>query len=168
MIRSFTLALTLFLAAATVSHAQQTNQPSAGSRPTQDEKQVAVSYIPSLRFDLIASRSTAVHVGASVVVPVSNYFGIGGTAGAGLSEDGFSSRGDLFARFSLDPYHQYTWEPYFGAGGTIRMDSGGPGTRSYLLAFIGVNGPKTGKIAPGVELGVGGGLRLGVTLRWAK
>ncbi len=140
------------------------------SRPAtaQDEKQMLVSYVPSARLDLIAGRVSAAHAGASLLVPVSNYFGVGGTAAAGLSEDGFSGRGDLFARFSLDPYRQYPWEPYFGLGGTVRMDSGGPGTRAYLLGFVGFNGPKTGNISPGFELGLGGGVRFGVTLRWAK
>jgi hypothetical protein len=142
--------------------------PSRSASVQQDEKQLSVSYVPSVRLDLIAGSVTAVHVGASLLVPVSNYFGIGGTAAAGISEDGFSGRGDLYGRFSLDPYRHYAWEPYFGVGGTVRMDSGGPGTRSYLLGFVGFNGPKAGKIAPGFEVGVGGGLRFGVTLRLVK
>jgi hypothetical protein len=132
------------------------------------QQQFAITYVPSVRFDLIAGSVTAAQLGAGLMMPISNYFALGGTLGAGISETGFSGRGDLYTRFSLDPYHQYSWEPYFGVGGTVRLDSGGPGTRSYLLGFIGFNGPSTGGIAPGFELGVGGGIRLGVTLRWGK
>jgi hypothetical protein len=132
------------------------------------QQQFAITYVPSVRFDLIAGSVTAVQLGAGLMMPISNYFALGGTLGAGISETGFSGRGDVYTRFSLDPYHQYSWEPYFGVGGTVRLDSGGPGTRSYVLGFIGFNGPSTGRIAPGFELGVGGGIRLGVTLRWGK
>jgi hypothetical protein len=154
-IRTCTIALLAafsFCAAAGAAHAQ--------------EKEVAIKFIPSARFDLIAGKTTAGHAGLSIRTPISNYFAIGATAAAGVSETGFSGRGDLFARFSLDPYHYATWEPYVGVGGTSRLDSGGPGTRSYLLAFVGFEGPSTGRIAPGFELGVGGGVRFGVTLRF--
>jgi len=67
----------------------------------------------------------------------------------------------------LDRNHTYYWEPYIGGGVTVRADGGGPGTRTYLLGIIGMDGPSAGGIAPGVELGLGGGVRLGVTLRWA-
>jgi hypothetical protein len=131
------------------------------------EKQVAVKFVPSVRFDLIAGSTTAGHAGVSVRVPFSNYFALGATAAAGISETGFSGRLDYFTRFSLDPYHYNAWEPYFGVGATTRMDSGGPKTRTYLLGFVGFEGPKAGKIAPGFEVGVGGGVRLGITLRFA-
>lgn len=131
------------------------------------EKQVAIGFVPMVRLDLIAGNTSAVHAGLGLRVPVSNYFALGGTAGAGLSSSGFSGRLDYFARFSLDPYHYAAWEPYFGLGGTTRYDSGGPNTRTYLLGFAGVEGPKAGSIAPGFEIGVGGGVRFGVTLRFA-
>jgi hypothetical protein len=130
------------------------------------EKQVAVKFVPSIRFDLIAGSTTAGHAGVSARVPFSNYFALGATAAAGISETGFSGRLDYFTRFSLDPYHYNAWEPYFGLGATTRMDSGGPKTRTYLLGFIGFEGPKAGRIAPGFEIGVGGGVRLGITLRF--
>jgi len=127
---------------------------------------VSVSYIPTLRLDVLGGKPTALQVGAGIAFPLSNYFSIGGTLGAGISSTGFSGRADGFGQFSLDPYHQYEWEPYLGGGVTVRGDGGGPGTRTYLLAFIGANGPRTGAIAPGVELGFGGGVRLGVTMRF--
>jgi hypothetical protein len=130
------------------------------------EVAVAVSYVPSLRLDVLGGNPTALQAGAAIAFPLSNYFSLGGALGAGISSTGFSGRADGFARFSLDPYHQSEWEPYVGGGVTVRGDGGGPGTRTYLLAFIGANGPSTGSIAPGVELGFGGGVRLGVTMRF--
>lgn len=128
--------------------------------------QVAVSYIPSVRLDVLGGKPTALQAGAGIAFPLSNYFNVGGVLGAGISETGFSGRADAYGSFSLDPYHQNAWEPYVGGGVTVRGDGGGPGTRTYLLGFVGVNGPATGSVAPGVELGLGGGVRLGVTLRW--
>ncbi len=127
---------------------------------------VSVSYIPTLRLDVLGGKPTALQAGAGIAFPFSNYFSIGGTVGAGISSTGFSGRVDGYGQFSLDPYHQYQWEPYVGGGVTVRGDGGGPGTRTYLLGFIGANGPSTGAIAPGVELGFGGGVRLGVTMRF--
>ncbi len=127
---------------------------------------VAVSYVPSFRLDVLGGHPAALQAGAAITVPFSNYFSIGGAVGAGISSTGFSGRADAFGQFSLDPYHQSEWEPYVGGGVTVRADGGGPGTRTYLLGFIGANGPSTGSIAPGVELGFGGGVRLGVTMRF--
>jgi hypothetical protein len=133
----------------------------------QETQQVQVAFIPQARLDLIAGNVTALQAGLGVITPLSYYFALGGTVAAGVSRTGFSGRGDLYSRFSLDPNHTYYWEPYIGGGVTVRADGGGPGTRTYLLGIIGMDGPSAGGIAPGVELGLGGGVRLGVTLRWA-
>lgn len=147
-------AFALSLTAPTV-HAQQTQAV-----------QVSVTYVPVLRLDVIAGDPNAVQAGAGIDFPLSNYFNIGGTLGAGISRTGFSARGDAYGKFSLDPYHQNPWEPYVGGGVTERVDGGGPGARTYLLGFVGVNGPRTGSISPGAELGFGGGVRFGITLRF--
>jgi len=128
---------------------------------------VSVVFVPEARLDVLSS-PTAVQAGVGVTTPLSNYFSLGVETAGGISADGFSGRTDAFGRFSLDPYHQYAWEPYIGAGATVRYDTGGRGTRTYLLGTIGVNAPNTGGLAPGVEFGVGGGIRFGVILRWAQ
>lgn len=127
---------------------------------------VDVTFVPEARFDLLSS-PTAVHAGVGFSVPLSNYFAAALDVAAGVSSDGFSGRADGVGRFSLDPYHQYPWEPYVGGGVTVRADAGGRGTRTYLLGVVGVNAPAAGGIAPALEFGVGGGLRFGVILRWA-
>lgn len=143
------------LAVPAIAHAQQTQAV-----------QVSVTYVPLVRLDVIAGDPNAVQAAAGIEFPLSNYFDIGGAAGAGISRTGFSGRGDLYGKFSLDPYHQNPWEPYLGGGVTERVDGGGPGARTYLLGFVGVNGPRSGSIQPGAELGFGGGVRFGVTLRF--
>ncbi len=139
---------------------------SHGAAAQAQQVDVAVSYVPSLRLDVLGGQPTALQAGASIALPLSNYFSVGATLGAGISSTGLSGRADAFGQFSLDPYHQSEWEPYVGGGVTVRGDRGGPGTRTYLFGFIGANGPSTGTIAPGVELGFGGGVRLGVTMRF--
>jgi hypothetical protein len=141
---------------------------SASAAHAQETQQVQVTFTPVARLDLIAGSVTAVQAGLGFVTPVSTYISLGATAAAGISRTGFSGRGDLFGRFTLDPYHTYYWEPYLGGGVTIRADGGGPGTRTYLLGIVGVDGPSAGGIAPGFEVGIGGGIRFGVTLRWAN
>jgi hypothetical protein len=158
MIRRAAMVAALILSASAVSATRSSAQ--------EQKVAVAVSFIPSLRLDVLGGDPTALQAGAGIAFPFSNYFSIGGTLGAGISSTGFSGRADAFGQFSLDPYHQSEWEPYVGGGVTVRGDGGGPGTRTYLLGFIGANGPSTGAIAPGVELGFGGGVRLGFTMRF--
>jgi hypothetical protein len=45
---------------------------------------------------------------------------------------------------------------------------GDASARGYLLAVVGVEGRRRGAWAPSVELGFGGGVRLGVVLRRAR
>ncbi|MGI9089535.1 MAG: hypothetical protein ACR2GG_00370 [Gemmatimonadaceae bacterium] len=135
------------------------------TRTTQKTQQIGRASAFVARFDVIGDNPAALQAGLGVTVPLSREFSVGGVAGAGLSSTAFSGRGDLFGRFSLDPYHRNSWEPYVGGGATVRIDTG-PGARTYLLGFLGANGPRTGSVIPGVELGLGGGVRIGVTLRW--
>lgn len=175
--RAARLALPLLIAIAVTSRggaAQGTTPapaPAPATPPTTTpagapEQGVQVTFIPEGRLDLLSS-PTAVHAGVGFTVPLSNYFRLGADVAGGVSSDGFSARADGFGRFSLDPYHEFPWEPYVGGGVTVRGDAGGRGTRTYLLALIGVNGPAAGGIVPGLEFGIGGGLRFGVVLRRA-
>lgn len=131
----------------------------------QSRVQANIPYRTQMRLDIIAGRFTAVQAAYEVQVPINRYFSPGAAIGVGAGGEGLSTRLDLFGRFSLDPQRTGSWEPYIGGGLTTRYDSDGPGVRTYLLAFLGINGPKTGKYATGFEIGAGGGVRLGVTLR---
>ena len=56
--------------------------------------------------------------------------------------------------------------PYAGGGASLRYDEGGR-ARGYMVAFMGVEGPPMGGVLPALEVGLGGGARVGVTLRRA-
>ncbi|MGI8546116.1 MAG: hypothetical protein ACR2M1_02100 [Gemmatimonadaceae bacterium] len=164
LIRRVVIAAVVVLCAVTNGAGAQTQQTQQARKTQQAARYPAVI----ARLDLISDNPTALQAGLGLMLPLDREFSLGGTIGAGASSGGFSGRGDLFGRFSLDPYHQNAWEPYVGGGVTVRVDSG-PGTRArgYLLGFVGANGPRAGFVLPGVELGLGGGVRIGVTLRRA-
>ena len=120
--------------------------------------------------DGIFARSSAVEAGYGVSIPAGIYVRTGLVAGAGVGWHGIESRADLISRFSLDPFRQSRWAPYGGAGlsGRFRSLADG-GAKAYLLVFLGLEGPlPNGQISgwvPAVELGLGGGARVGLILR---
>jgi hypothetical protein len=122
------------------------------------------------RLDAIFARSGAVEAGYGFTVPVGIYIRSGLVAGIGAGRHGADGRTDLISRFSLDPFRQSRWAPYAGAGlsGRYRTDRDG-GSHAYLLVFLGVEGPlplgATAGWVPAVEVGLGGGARVGVILR---
>jgi len=131
---------------------------------------------PEARVDVIAGRSTALHAGVGLSTPLGTYVRLGAVAAGGVVTGGSpsisgssaraSARGDLLARFLLDPFLQSRWAPYAGGGGSARYDEGGR-ARGYMVAFIGVEGPPMGGLLPALEVGLGGGTRVGVTVRRA-
>ena len=96
------------------------------------------------------------------------------------AEAGPSARADLMARFLLDPFREARWGPYAGAGLSVRAEEErhvGDGdvakervrSRGFLLLALGVEGPELGNgVMPALELGFGGGTRLGLVLRQAR
>jgi hypothetical protein len=125
---------------------------------------------PHLRFDALLSSETAGHIAAGLTFRVSRYFrfdvaaggGVGERPGGGTRGEG---RGDVVARFVLDPEFSSRWGGYGGAGLSVR--SGGGETRELLLIALGIEGPRRGGVVPFAELGLGGGVRLGVGVRRA-
>ncbi len=122
------------------------------------------------RIDAIFAQSGGVEAAYGFTVPAGIYVRSGLVAGIGAGRHGVEGRTDLIARFSLDPFRQSRWAPYGGAGlsGRYRSKLDG-GSRAYLLVFLGVEGPlplgETSGWVPAVELGLGGGARVGVILR---
>ncbi len=123
-----------------------------------------------VRLDAIFARSGAVEAGYGLTIPAGIYVRSGLVAGIGAGPHGIEGRADLISRFSLDPFRQSRWAPYAGAGlsGRYRHDRDG-GARAYLLVFLGLEGPlalgaRAGWV-PAFELGLGGGVRVGVILR---
>lgn len=123
-----------------------------------------------VRVDGIFARSNGVEAGLGVSIPAGVYVRMGLNAGVGAGQHGVESRADFISRFSLDPFRQSHWAPYAGAGlsGRFRSPEDG-GSKAYLLVFLGVEGPLTsGKPSgwvPAVEVGLGGGTRVGLILR---
>jgi hypothetical protein len=105
-----------------------------------------------------------------VSIPAGIYLRSGLVGGVGAGRHGVESRADFISRFSLDPFRQSRWAPYGGAGlsGRFRSTADG-GSKAYLLVFLGLEGPLPyGQVSgwvPAVELGLGGGARIGLILR---
>jgi hypothetical protein len=125
-----------------------------------------------IRVDAIVARTGAVQAGYGLSIPAGIYIRNGLVGAVGIGAHGFEGRADLVSRFSLDPFRQSRWAPYGGAGlsGRFRPAEAG-GSRGYLLVVLGIEGPlpaghRSGWV-PAVEVGLGGGARLGVVLRRA-
>jgi hypothetical protein len=123
-----------------------------------------------VRVDGIFARSSGVEAGYGISIPAGIYVRTGLVGGVGAGRHGVESRADLIFRFSLDPFRQSRWAPYAGAGlsGRFRASADG-GAKAYLLVLLGLEGPLQGGRAygwvPAIELGLGGGARVGMILR---
>ena len=132
--------------------------------------QVQQPFQSELRLDGIFAHTSAVHAAYGFTVPAGTYVRSGFVAGVGVGRHGAEGRTDLIARFSLDPFRQSRWAPYAGAGlsGRYRSELDG-GSRAYLLVFVGFEGPLplggTAGWVPALEVGLGGGGRVGVIMR---
>ena len=137
--------------------------PLSGQIPTQ-------SVQSEVRVDGLLARSSGVEAGYGVTIPAGIYLRSGLVGAVGAGRHGVESRVDFISRFSLDPFRQGRWAPYAGAGlsGRFRASADG-GAKAFLLVYLGLEGPLPyGKLSgwvPAVELGLGGGARLGVILR---
>src|SRR5437764_12678593 len=122
------------------------------------------------RIDGLFARTSGVEAGLGVSVPAGLYMRTGLVAALGAGRNGAEGRTDLISRFSLDPFRQSRWAPYAGSGvsGRYRVAEDG-GSHAYLLVFLGLEGSlPTGRTAgwvPALELGLGGGARVGLILR---
>ena len=105
-----------------------------------------------------------------VSIPQGIYVRTGLVGGIGVGRHGAEGRTDLLSRFSLDPFRQSRWALYGGGGisGRYRTREDG-GSRAYLLLVVGLEGPlplgSTEGWVPVVELGLGGGARVGIGVR---
>ena len=122
------------------------------------------------RVDGIFAHTSGVEAGVGVSIPTGIYVRTGLVAAAGVGEHGAESMTDLLSRFSLDPFRQSRWSLYGGGGisGRYRTSEDG-GSHAYLLLFIGLEGPlplgETAGWVPAIEVGLGGGARVGLILR---
>jgi hypothetical protein len=135
--------------------------------------QQRVRIAPELRIDVIGAHPASVQGAVGVQIPAGTYMRVGvvGGAGATIDRDGGSraaGRVDVLARFLLDPFRQQRWALSAGAGVSLRADPGDR-VRPRLLAAIDLEGRRTSAgLSPSLQIGLGGGVRGGVGLRWSS
>lgn len=121
------------------------------------------------RVEAIVARATAVHVGVGLSARISGYVRAGVVAGAGVAPAGdgraFDARVDAVGRFLFDPYRQHRRAPYAVGGASGRWSR--ERWRGYLVVGVGMEGPVVRGMLPALEIGLGGGVRVGVVLRAA-
>jgi hypothetical protein len=88
---------------------------------------------------------------------------ISGTAGIGVSEGSFVWRAEALGHFLLSP--DVRSRPGFYLAGGV-AGSGGPATRGYLVAAVGLEQRPGSREGWALEMGVGGGFRVGLGYRW--
>ena len=133
---------------------------------------------PELRADAFSGRPAAAHAGAGIALRLGYYARLALVAGAGVSHEAddastgrladtrASGRVELLGRFVLDPFREGARGPYAAGGLSQRLEAGlRPRTR--LTAVIGMEGRPRGAWAPSLEVGFGGGVRVGLVLRRA-
>jgi hypothetical protein len=125
-----------------------------------------------LRLDGLFAGTSAVEGAYGVSIPAGIYVRNGLVVGLGAGRHGLEGRTDFVTRFSFDPFRQSRWAPYGAAGlsGRYRPTADG-GSKAYLLILLGIEGPlPLGKAVgwvPALEVGLGGGARVGFILRRA-
>lgn len=131
--------------------------------------------VPVARADaIIGAHETAMQAGAGIDIPFGWYVrldvvGAGGwTAGRSGGASGASGRADVVARFLLDPFRQFRWGPYAGGGASLRWEPGARRPHPFLVVMLGVEAPSRHGVAPALEVGLGGGYRVGLALRRAR
>ena len=132
--------------------------------------------------DVRWSRSNAVELGWSLIIPATPYVRTHMTAAAGrILRDGLwmrESRYEVTARFLLDPFRQARYGLSFGGGaGTTNSDGlfGEPNAigiryqrwRPFLVAYADLELRKTAGLTPALQVGIGSGFRAGILLRSA-
>lgn len=117
-----------------------------------------------LRGDVLGPRPYSVQAGVGMIVPLGYYVragtdvGYAPSANASLLADHW--RGDLVARFTLDPFREERWGLSLGGGLSFRR-------HTYLAAVVDLEGPETHGMLPALQVGLSGGVRGALILRRA-
>ena len=120
------------------------------------------------RVDAFIARVDAIHVGAGLTRDLGSYVRLDGALAGGVAragdDTGASGRAELVGRFLLDPFRQSRWGFYAG-GGLIARSDDGDDVRGYFTLLFGAELPVEGRMLPALELGIGGGTRVGLVVR---
>ena len=143
------------------------------ARPSRAGAQRARSSFPplELRVDAIDVRSVhsgTLHAGVGANIPLGTYVRLELDGAGGVtrrdSVDHNSGRVDAIARFLLDPFNDAPWGLSIGGGMSAIFESGAT-TNEYLVVVVDIEAPHVGPITPALQLGLGGGVRIGVVAR---
>ena len=148
-----------------------------GARGASAQQPPGAPVAPEVRVDLITGHAPAVQFGAGVQIPAGYYarigldvaagVAVGSDAAAGSPRQGLDGRVDLLARFLLDPFRQSAYGLSLGGGASLRAEQGDH-ARPFLLVALDIEGRRsTHGVVPAVQVGLGGGARVGVVLRRA-
>jgi hypothetical protein len=135
-------------------------------------QQASVPVSPELRVDVLGGPQPSVQGAVGVEIPAGYYVRVGLLAGGGATIDGddaprAAGRVDVLARFLLDPFRQARWGFSAGAGVSLRADPGDR-VRPRLLVALDLEGRRSrAGLSPSLQIGLGGGVRGGVGLRWS-
>ncbi|HEY7232782.1 MAG TPA: hypothetical protein VH539_01475 [Gemmatimonadaceae bacterium] len=147
----------LALALPTRAHAQQSSRS---------------SFPPlELRADAIDVRSTRFGTyqgGIGTNVPLGYYVRLEIDAAGGITKrdsvDHTSARIDAIARFLVDPFAETEWGLSIGGGLSAMLEESEP-AREYLVVVVDLEGPRVAGIVPALQMGLGGGVRVGIIAR---
>lgn len=129
--------------------------------------------MPEVRGDVIFGRHAAVQLGAGVQIPAGYYVrvGVDGAVGTRIGETSpatqrsVDGRLDVLVRFLLDPFRQTSYGLSLGGGMSLRAEQGDH-VRPLLLVAAEVEGSRSTRgLVPALQVGLGGGTRIGVVLR---
>jgi len=138
------------------------------ARPARSQD-AAPRVLPELRADAIVAHATAAQLGAGAFYALTGNFWLGADLAGGIvvgddRRGRASARADVEGRIHFDTGLSPRWMPYLLGGISERVGGRARGML-YALAGIGVQGPTTHRVVPAVELGLGGGVRVGVVLQ---
>jgi hypothetical protein len=124
--------------------------------------------LPAFRTDIFVGTAVGAQVAAGLIVaPAYNVrlqldLGAGGVPRA----SGWVSAGraEFLMRWVSDPFRRSRWAVHAGGGAGVAFESL-RAARPLAVVTLGLEGPVHGRWQPGIELGLGGGVRAGLTLR---
>jgi hypothetical protein len=130
----------------------------------------AMPFRPAFRLDLITDRDPSLQaaLGVGIVTAYNTRLSVdvGGGAVSRATGTRAAARVDLLGRWLSDPFGQGRWGLNAGGGVGLRAEpSAAP--RVVALVVVGLEGRSDGQWVRGVEVGLGGGVRAGVTVKRA-
>jgi hypothetical protein len=121
------------------------------------------------RADAIVARGTTLQGGLGPVFPLGTYVRLSVDGAVGSTwRDGSahaSGRVDAISRFLLDPFREVPVAVSLGGGVSVPYVDGDRRVRPYVTVVIDVEGRIRGRFTPAMQVGLGGGARVGFVLR---